>query len=72
MKCDDSNFGLVSGYVMQDDILYSHFTPREALSFAANLKLGHLREEEKEKKINELIDQLGLKGAQHTVIGNVL
>jgi ABC-type multidrug transport system ATPase subunit len=72
MKCDDSNFGLVSGYVMQDDILYSHFTPREALSFAANLKLGHLSEEEKEKKINELIDQLGLKGAQHTVIGNVL
>lgn len=56
MKCDDSNFGLVSGYVMQDDILYSHFTPREALSFAANLKLGHLSTEEKEKKINELID----------------
>jgi ATP-binding cassette, subfamily G (WHITE), eye pigment precursor transporter len=63
MKCDDSNFGLVSGYVMQDDILYSHFTPREALTFAANLKLGHMSEEEKQKKINELIDQLGLKGA---------
>ena len=56
MKCDDSNFGLISGYVMQDDILYSHFTPREALQFAANLKLGHLSEEEKERRINALID----------------
>jgi ABC-type multidrug transport system ATPase subunit len=72
MKCDDSNFGLVSGYVMQDDILYQHFTPREALTFAANLKLGNVSEADKEKKINQLIDQLGLKGAQHTVIGSVL
>lgn len=40
MKCDDENFGLISGYVMQDDILFQHFTPREALHFAANMKLG--------------------------------
>ena len=56
MKCDDSNFGLVSGYVMQDDILYSYFTPREALEFAANLKLGHMSMEDREKKINNLIE----------------
>jgi hypothetical protein len=31
-----------------------------------------MSEEDKEKKINELIDQLGLKGAQNTVIGSVL
>lgn len=72
MKIDDDNFGLVSGYVMQDDILYSHFTPREALTFAANLKLAHLKEEQRAQKVNELIDDLGLKGAQNTVIGNVL
>ena len=47
MRMDDKNFGLISGYVMQDDILYAHFTPREALEFAANLKLGHLTNEEK-------------------------
>lgn len=45
MKIDDKNFGLISGYVMQDDILYAHFTPREALTFAANLKLAHLKPE---------------------------
>lgn len=42
IKCDHDNFGKVSSYVMQDDILYMHFTPREALTFAANLKLSHL------------------------------
>jgi ABC-type multidrug transport system ATPase subunit len=47
MKIDENNFGLVSGYVMQDDVLYSHFTPREALTFAANLKLAHLKPEER-------------------------
>jgi ABC-type multidrug transport system ATPase subunit len=42
LRVNDDNFGKVSGYVMQDDILYMHFTPREALTFAANLKLGNL------------------------------
>ena len=32
-------FGSVGAYVMQDDVLYSSFTPREALTFAAKLKL---------------------------------
>jgi ABC-type multidrug transport system ATPase subunit len=32
-------FGKVAGYVMQDDVLFEHFTPREALTFAARLKL---------------------------------
>ena len=45
---DDSNFGLISGYVMQDDVLYQHFTPREALKFAAELKLANVSQEEKE------------------------
>jgi ABC-type multidrug transport system ATPase subunit len=42
LKVDDNNFGKISGYVMQDDILFACFTPREALTFAANMKLAHI------------------------------
>jgi len=72
MVYDDSNFGLLSGYVMQDDILYEHFTPREALRFAADLKLAAVSEEEKTARIEGLITELGLKQASNTMIGNVL
>lgn len=32
-------FGNIAGYVMQDDVLFQFYTPREALRFAARLKL---------------------------------
>jgi ABC-type multidrug transport system ATPase subunit len=32
-------FGKIGAYVMQDDILFNYFNPREALKFAARLKL---------------------------------
>jgi len=40
-----------------------HFTPREALTFAANLKLGHLTQEERDERVEILIKDLGLKNA---------
>lgn len=39
-------FGSIAGYVMQDDILFMHFTPRQALTFAARLKLNSLSRQE--------------------------
>jgi len=72
VEVDQNNFGKLSGYVMQDDVLYMHFTPREALTFASNMKLAHLKEEERQARVEDLIKTLGLQGAQHTPIGSVM
>lgn len=72
IKLDDSNFGKLAGYVMQDDILYEYFTPREALNFAADLKLAHLSKEERTTRVEQLIETLGLKNAANTLVGSVL
>ena len=42
IEVTEENFGVVSAYVMQDDILFQHFSPREALLFAAKLKRADL------------------------------
>ena len=72
LKFDDSNFGKLAGYVMQDDILYEYFTPREALNFAADLKLAHISKEERMARVENMIETLGLKNAANTLIGSVL
>jgi len=33
------NFGTFGAYVMQDDVIFEYFTVREALTFAARLRL---------------------------------
>lgn len=50
---DDSNFGKICAYVMQDDILMDCLTPRECLYFGAKLRL-----KEKEKVIIKIVDNL--------------
>ena len=43
---DKQSFQKFGGYVMQDDVLYATFTVREALTFAARLKLKTPHEEQ--------------------------
>jgi len=66
---NQKSFGQVGSYVMQDDILFEFFTVREALTFAARLKLN-IPIEEQDKRINELIDDLGLYSVQHVECGS--
>ena len=47
-------FSKYASYVMQDDIIFAYFTVKEALRFAARLRL-HVSEEEQERRMNELI-----------------
>ena len=62
-------FGKIGSYVMQDDILFAYFTVREALTFAARLRLP-LSVQEQDRKIDELIVDLGLQKCKNTVCGS--
>jgi ABC-type multidrug transport system ATPase subunit len=53
-------FGSYCAYVMQDDILFESFTVKEALTFAARLKLSFSRDMQ-DDRIAVLLKQLGLE-----------
>lgn len=56
---------------MQDDIIFQYFTVREALVFAARLKLK-VSIEEQEKRVDRLLYNLDLLKCQNTLIGGGL
>lgn len=55
---------------MQDDILFSFFTVREALTFAARLRLT-VPQAEQDEIISKLIGELGLTQVQDVECGDV-
>ncbi|KAK7358114.1 hypothetical protein VNO77_00035 [Canavalia gladiata] len=62
---------MVSSYVMQDDQLFPMLTVFETFMFAAEVRLPpSISKEEKQKRVYELLDQLGLQSATHTYIGD--
>ena len=63
------SFSSYGSYVMQDDIIFAYFTVREALRFAARLKLT-ISIEEQEKRINSLIEDLDLTKCADTMVGS--
>jgi ABC-type multidrug transport system ATPase subunit len=67
-----SAFGKLASYVMQDDILYKFFTPREALTFAARLKLPQMPIDDQNRRVQNLLEELNLLSAADTMIGSVL
>jgi ABC-type multidrug transport system ATPase subunit len=40
LKLTQEVFGSLAAYVMQDDVLFPYFTVKEALTFAARLRLS--------------------------------
>jgi len=62
---------VISAYVMQDDLLFPMLTVEETLMFAAEFRLPRtLSKSKKKARVQQLIDQLGLRNAAKTVIGD--
>jgi ABC-type multidrug transport system ATPase subunit len=69
VECTQKVFGSYGTYVMQDDVLFAFFTVKEALTFAGRLRLK-VSEEEQDRKIAQLIHDLGLEKCQNTICGS--
>jgi ABC-type multidrug transport system ATPase subunit len=57
---------------MQDDIIMKTQTPREVFMFAAKLKIPKSvmkTDEERQQRVDHLINQLGLQRSQNTQVG---
>ncbi|KAF4387264.1 hypothetical protein G4B88_020279 [Cannabis sativa] len=62
---------VISAYVMQDDLLFPMLTVEETLMFSADFRLPRsLSKSKKRARVQALIDQLGLRNAAKTVIGD--
>ncbi|XP_040887579.1 broad substrate specificity ATP-binding cassette transporter ABCG2-like [Toxotes jaculatrix] len=67
------NFKCLSGYVVQDDVVMGTLTVRENFSFSAALRLpSTISQEEKEQKVNRLIQELGLSRVADSRVGTQL
>lgn len=56
---------------MQNDVLLANLTVRETLTFAALLRLPKsFTREQKLQRVEHVIDELGLRKAEYTMIGN--
>lgn len=59
------------GFVEQSDILPATSTVHEAVTFASKLKLPEdITREARERRVNEVIDRLGLSHVAHSRVGN--
>eukprot|EP01097_Dermamoeba_algensis_P003402 TRINITY_DN2377_c0_g1_i1.p1 TRINITY_DN2377_c0_g1~~TRINITY_DN2377_c0_g1_i1.p1 ORF type:complete len:634 (-),score=143.83 TRINITY_DN2377_c0_g1_i1:85-1986(-) len=59
----------ISAYVMQDDIMLPYLTPREQVTFSANLTLVGFSQEEKEQRVSHTLQTLGLVKCAETPVG---
>ncbi|KAJ4902210.1 ABC transporter G family member 19 [Raphanus sativus] len=62
---------VISAYVMQDDLLFPMLTVKETLMFASEFRLPRsFPKSKKMERVQAVIDQLGLRNAEDTVIGD--
>ncbi|KAI3874017.1 hypothetical protein MKX03_029167 [Papaver bracteatum] len=62
---------MISAYVMQDDLLYPMLTVEETLMFSAQFRLPRsLSKAKKMERVQDVIDELGLRDAAKTITGD--
>uniref|UniRef100_A0A8C4ZA30 ABC transporter domain-containing protein n=1 Tax=Gadus morhua TaxID=8049 RepID=A0A8C4ZA30_GADMO len=67
------NFKCLSGYVVQDDVVMGTLTVRENFSFSAALRLPtSVSQQEKDTRVEQLIQQLGLVKVADSKVGTQL
>ncbi|XP_072315166.1 broad substrate specificity ATP-binding cassette transporter ABCG2 [Eucyclogobius newberryi] len=67
------NFKCLSGYVVQDDVVMGTLTVRENFSFSAALRLPQtISQDEKDQKVERLIQELGLGKVADSRVGTQL
>lgn len=67
----DIQFRKISGYVLQDDKMYPHLTVYETMLLAAHFYLPYeVTLEDKELLVMNVIDEMGLRKAKDTIIGD--
>ncbi|NWW51943.1 ABCG2 protein, partial [Pedionomus torquatus] len=66
-----ANFKCTSGYVVQDDVVMGSLTVRENLKFSAALRLSKsVKEQERNERVNQIINELGLSKVADSKVGN--
>ncbi|CAL9694161.1 unnamed protein product [Knipowitschia caucasica] len=67
------NFKCLSGYVVQDDVVMGTLTVRENFSFSAALRLpSNISQQQKDEKVEKLIQELGLGKVADSKVGTQL
>ena len=61
-----------SAFIKQEVTFFPHMTVKETLDFQVELKMGAIlkTKDERNKLVNDLIDQLGLTKSANTIVGN--
>ncbi|KAI3871189.1 hypothetical protein MKW98_015089 [Papaver atlanticum] len=68
---DSGVLKMISAYVMQDDLLFPMLTVEETLLFSAEFRLPrYLSKSKKMERVQAVIDELGLRNAAKTLIGD--
>jgi ATP-binding cassette subfamily G (WHITE) protein 2 len=61
----------LSGYVIQDDLLFPHITVEETLRYSAALRMPQdSSNEERHERVEDAIRRLGLESCRNTIVGN--